>query len=211
MKKNSYKQYLKWIISPTLYISDYYKGRAVDAIKRGQRVKRLNKIYFVTVIVLFLSIALLGRFPYNKILSMVIFIYPLYLLSRCNEIFMAFVKDAFDKLNPAKRQENGLKYHERIQLALRSYAELIISYALLYYIFDTYFMRYHLNSPMFNKPLETLLNAIYFSVITIVAIGYGEYYPTHDLSKILVMYEVISGTLLLVISFTVYVNLDLSE
>ncbi|MEG0013387.1 MAG: potassium channel family protein [Cellulosilyticaceae bacterium] len=118
---------------------------------------------------------------------------------------MAFLKDAFDKLNPAKREENGLKYHERIQLALRSYAELIINYALLYYILDQSIGR------LFNRPMRTLIDSIYFSAITIATIGYGDYYPIHNLSKILVMYEVISGTLLLVVSFTVYVNLGLKD
>ncbi|MGL6173578.1 MAG: potassium channel family protein [Cellulosilyticaceae bacterium] len=206
IKKITFKQILKWSISPTLWISDCYKRSAKDSIKRGERVKKLNKTYLIIAIVLAVFIAILNRLPYNNVLNVVVHMYPFYLISRCNEIFMAFVKDAFDKLNPATREENGLKYHERIQLALRSYIELILNYAMIYYIFDTF-----IGKEIFNLPLETLLNSIYFSVITIVAIGYGEYYPTHNLSKILVMYEVISGTLLLVVSFTVYVNLDLKD
>lgn len=204
-KRNNLKKYLKWLISPTLYISDYYKKSSKDSIQRGIRVKRINKIYFIVSILFLLSIAILRRLPYNSILNTVIIISPIYLISRCNEVFMAFLKDAFDKLNPAKREENGLKYHERIQLALRSYAELIINYALLYYILDQSIGR------LFNRPMRTLIDSIYFSAITIATIGYGDYYPIHNLSKILVMYEVISGTLLLVVSFTVYVNLGLKD
>lgn len=211
MKKTSLKKYCKWFLSPTLYISDHYKAAAKDVLKRGERVKRLNKTYFAISLLLLLWIAIWSRLPYNRILNITLIIYPIYLVARCNEIFMAFMKDAFDKLNPAKREENGLKYYERIQLALRSYAELVINYAILYYILDRYFMFYRLGQAVFNKSLETILDAVYFSVITIVAIGYGEYFPVHQLSKILVMYEVISGTLLLVVSFTVYVNLDLKD
>lgn len=205
IKANNRKKYFKWWISPTLYVSDCYKKSAKDSIQRGKRVRRINKIYLTLSILFLLSIAILSKLPYNSILNTAIVILPIYLISRCNEIFMAFVKDAFDKLNPAKREENGLKYHERIQLALRSYTELIINYALLYYIFDRSI------GSLFNRPMLSLLDSIYFSVITIATIGYGDYYPIHNLSKILVMYEVISGTLLLVVSFTVYVNLGLKD
>ena len=124
---------------------------------------------------------------------------------------MRFVKDVFDKLNHKKREKNGLEYFERIQLALRSYVELILNYSMLYYLLDTFQHLYHVNGEIFNKPLENLFNAIYFSVITIVSIGYGDIYPVHPLAKLLVMYEVINGMLLLVVSFTVYVNLTLDE
>ena len=136
---------------------------------------------------------------------------PLYAISRCNEIFMAFIKDVFDKLNRKRRDKNGLEYFERIQLALRSYIELILHYSMLYFLLDTFQGFYHISGMVFNKPLGPLFNALYFSVIKIVSIGYGDIYPVHPLAKGLVMYEVISGMLLLVVSVTVYVNLTLDE
>lgn len=212
MIKYRAKHFIKWMISPTLFISDHYKAGAKTAKMRGYRVQKLNKTYLSISLVLFLILTVLTNVAYNSF-SLIPFlvICPFYCFSRCNEIFMAFIKDAFDKLNPLKRDKNGLEYYERINLALRSYLELIIDYAILYYMLDTFYDFYHLANPLFNEPLGDLLNAIYFSVITIVAIGYGEYYPVQHLSKLLVVYEVITGLLLLAVSFTVYVNLNLKD
>jgi voltage-gated potassium channel len=143
--------------------------------------------------------------------TLLLIIIPLFCFSRCNEICFAFIKDAFDKLNPGHRQTHGLHYYQRVQLALRSYTELIINYGILYYLSDTYYTFYHLSTPIFNKAIESFFKSLYFSLITIVAIGYGEYYPVHDLGRFLVMYEVLTGTLLIVVSFTVYVNLNFKD
>lgn len=212
MIKYTPKHFLKWFIAPTLFISDHYKTNATSEQIRGYRVQKLNKTYFCITLGLLLILTVIREVAYNPFSSLFFLVLcPLYCFSRCNEIFMAFIKDAFDKLNPDKRGKNGLQYYERIHLALRSYLELILDYAILYYILDTFFAFYQLATPLFNKHLGDLLNAIYFSVITIVAIGYGEYYPIHCWSKILVMYEIITGSLLLVVSFTVYVNLNLKD
>lgn len=145
---------------------------------------------------------------WEKIIMLSIVIWA---LSRVNEIFMAFIKDVFDKLDLRKRNKNGLEYYERIYMALRSYAELTIHYAMLYFLLDTYHLQYALKMNLFNKRLKEPFTALYFSLMTIASIGYGEYYPVHPLSRGLVMYEVITGFLLIAVSFTVYVGLNLDD
>lgn len=212
MRKVAYKHLLKWCLSPTLFISHLYKESASTPKERGLRVRKLNIIYFTTACILFVSIVVLYVTScLNSISPFILIIYPLWAISRVNEVFMAFIKDVFDKLNPRKRRKNGLEYYERIALALRSFSELIIQYALLYFLFDTYFNQYGLQYRLFNQPLQDPLTALYFSLITIVSIGYGEYYPIHPIGKLLVMYEIINGLLLLAVSFTVYVGLVLDE
>lgn len=212
MIKQWRKEWIKWCFSPTLFVSSYYKKRALTPEDRGKRVRFLNKTYFTIACLLFVGIMMvdqLGRI--NQLPCFLVVLYILWCLSRVNEIFMAFIKDVFDKLNPRKRKKNGLEYYERIALALRSFVELVLNYAMLYYILDTYFVRYGFWEGLFNQPLQDPLTALYFSLITIVSIGYGDYYPIHDISKLLIMYEIINGLLLLVVSFTVYVGLDLDE
>ena len=202
----------KWIVSPTLFLSDTFKRNAHNPKMRGLRIIFLNKTYLGISIGLALLIWISQYREYPPFLiRCILIISPIFSFSRCNEIFFAFIKDAFDKLNPAYRKTNGLHYYQRVQLALRSYTELIIHYGILFYLFDTFYKVYHLSTPIFNQSIETLFHALYFSLITVVAIGYGEFYPIHDIGRFLVMYEVITGTLLIVVSFTVYVNLNFKE
>lgn len=212
MIKHWNKEWIKWCFSPTLFVSSYYKKRALTPKDRGKRVRFLNKTYFTIACLLFAGIMIVHQLGMmNQLPCFLVVLYIFWCLSRVNEIFMAFIKDVFDKLNPRKRKKNGLEYYERIALALRSFVELVLNYAMLYYILDTYFVRYGFWEGLFNQPLQDPLTALYFSLITIVSIGYGDYYPIQDISKLLIMYEIINGLLLLVVSFTVYVGLDLDE
>lgn len=212
MSKRSILNIIKWIIAPTLFFSDRYKCASQTKKERGTHVKILNKLYFSIAIILVIGVGIfpLVQLPISILRGVVAFI-GIYCLSRCNEVFMAFVKDVFDKLNSIKRDKNGLEYYERIQLALRSYVELVINYSVLYYLIDTYGGIIGLKSPFFNQAIQNIGDALYFSVITIASIGYGDFYPVHPLTRALVMYEVVNGTLLLVVSFTVYVSLTLGE
>lgn len=208
-KKN--RRWLKWCVSPTLWLSDTIKKGAPSIAKRGDRVKCLNKIYLSISISLLLGLWVCEWFmPITSMWPMAL-CWGLYCISRCNEVFFAFIKDAFDKLDPNKREANGLAYYERVQMALRSYLELIINYAILFYVLDGYSRQYYPAIALFNQPFENLFSALYFSVITIVAVGYGDIYPIQTLSRVLVCYEVITGILLLVVSFTIYVSISLSE
>ncbi|MGL5676885.1 MAG: ion channel [Cellulosilyticaceae bacterium] len=212
MSKNKLSKWIKWLMAPTLYISDTYKSKAKSKEERGRRVKCLNKTYVTISCILTLLLAFCPKeWAEMAMVRGVLVVWALYVFSRCNEIFMAFVKDVFDKLNAIKRDKNGLEYFERIQLALRSYVELVLNYSMLYYLMDHCGKWIGMKGTAFNQVLANMWDSIYFSVVTIASIGYGDYFPIHPLSKALVMYEVINGTLLLVVSFTVYVNLTLSE
>ena len=212
MTKTRPNHILKWCLAPTLYISDTYKKAASSLNDRGRRVRRLNKIYLTISIVLYIIVNLMCIQPKGTVLEKFLLIFlPLWTLSRANEIFLAFIKDVFDKLDLKKRNKNGLEYHERIHMALRSFVELTIHYANLYFLLDTYYLQYGLAASLFNQKLEEPFTALYFSLMTITSIGYGDYYPIHPLARGLVMYEVITGFLLLAVSFTVYVGLNLDE
>ncbi len=197
----------KYVCAPTLLVSDTYKQAATTPKERGRRVTKLNKCYMTLAACIWLSVAAISLLTdYFTNAQWTIGLLCGYSLSRCNEVFLAFVKDVFDKLDPDKRDKNGLEYFERIQLALRSYIELMLHYSLLYYLIGMYCIEGFL-----NRALSSLWEALYFSAVTIVTLGYGDIYPVHPLAQGLVVYEVINGMLLLAVSFTVYVNLTLDE
>ncbi|MGL4363301.1 MAG: potassium channel family protein [Cellulosilyticaceae bacterium] len=212
MNKKEIKQWLKWSISPTLFLSDHYKRSALTKSERGSRVKQLNKMYLVITIIITLIFWLHSAEFYEvKIPEWVVVFSILYFVSRCNEIFMAFFKDVFDKLNTRVRKKNGLEYFERIQLSLRSYVELILNYGTIMYLISYYSETIKNYGLLYNISMSKMMDCIYFSVSTISTIGFGDIAPVHPVAKFFVMYEVINGMLLLVVSFTVYVNLTLNE
>lgn len=131
--------------------------------------------------------------------------------SRCNEITYVFYRDCMQKLgkstnssshNPENVSSDFPKPwvpHERIQSLIRSYAELALNFALIYYFLPTC---------MFKHALQSPLQALYFSGVTITTLGYGDIKPMHDLSRSLAVYEVLSGILLVVLALATYISVD---
>ncbi|WP_276363347.1 potassium channel family protein [Daejeonella sp. H1SJ63] len=81
-----------------------------------------------------------------------------------------------------------LPEHNTDKLANRSvillflnFSEVIASFALIY-----------ASGHYFNQPLHSWIDALYFSLITGVTIGFGDIYPINDQGKILVMLQVMS-------------------
>ena len=78
---------------------------------------------------------------------------------------LIFASDLFSKPRSFKRS---------MLLLFLNYVEIIIAYAVLYSCGD-----------FLNEPLKNSFDAIYFSIITLSTIGYGEYYPVTQIGKIL--------------------------
>lgn len=205
------------ILSPTFVRASNLKNRYLkdSIIKRAYIIKKLNTQYFIMS--LFFAMIL---FLYNKILilnsyigNIILFIILYLSFSRVNEIFLAFLKDAKDKMEYKPQSGKGLKYIERLILALKSYVELMINYGMIYYILNTNAFRniYFNGEKIFNYDFKNLIESIYFSASTITTLGYGDFTPTHAITQLLSIFEVITGMLLIVVSFTIYVSLNFAS
>jgi voltage-gated potassium channel len=129
---------------------------------------------------------------------LILILWGYFVLSRNNEIFLAFLYDAFDKLD--KKQNNTiLKMSDRILLSLKSYIELIINFAILYLLFPISYWK-ECNAP------ENILESVYFSGVTITTLGYGDFSPTNWFPQMLTIYEVFCGFILIIVCFTIYTN-----
>ena len=180
---------------------------------KAKKIKKLNTNYFfITLIIfIFLVIANLVLSIEHKIIlksfyihSIFSFILGLYLISRANEVFIAFLADAIDQLSPKKDGfEPCLKYYERIPLAMKSYIELMLVFGILYYLLNLFTVSFA------NK--YYIWDMVYYSGVTMTTLGYGEIVPTHFLSKYLSIYSVINGFSLLIISFTIYVSRSIED
>ena len=84
-------------------------------------------------------------------------------------------------------------------IAFANFYEVVVSYAILFLL-----TREVCNG---NGPLKTGLDAAYFSLVTITTVGYGDFVATNNLSRILVMSELVTGLLLLIIIVPALVSL----
>ena len=152
-------------------------------------------------------------------------------LSRCFEIFYAFLRDSYDKLigqNKAKHKPDSSKdtplpflhfllniknsfsntkqlaYPERLILAFRSYIELIFNFAILYVLLPSGLNPFIING---CKKALGFQDALYLSGLTITTIGYGDITPLHWFPKFLTVFEAMCGIIIIVVCFTVYVSL----
>jgi hypothetical protein len=55
-----------------------------------------------------------------------------------------------------------------------------------------------------NMPINSWVDALYFSFITGVTIGYGDFYPINEIGKILVMLQIISTLSFLFLFFNFF-------
>jgi voltage-gated potassium channel len=115
---------------------------------------------------------------------------------RTNEIFYAFLNDGLDRIK-GTQQTTSLTPYERILLAGRSYLEAVLNFSLLYVLWFRC---------DFSREFRDVLEAVYFSAVTITTVGYGDFTPTSTMSQLFVVYEIFVGLVLLVIAFGAYVG-----
>ena len=192
---------LELILSPTYFFADYKKSKSEsENLNIGPMIKKFNIIYLVIASLIALGLYIypptqiykkgLGD-PFIYLALLIIWIYP---LSRANEIIYAFYRDAIEKLN-GKPSRSNLKYGERIQLAVKSYIELILNFASIYILLPPCF---------FDDKITSYADALYFSGVTITTLGYGDISPSHAFPQFLSIYQVLCGFSLIVVSFAVY-------
>lgn len=119
-----------------------------------------------------------------------------FLLSRCTEVFYAFYRDAFDKLGsvpPSSRLTPAL----RVRLALNSYAELILNFALLYRLLPSSVWADS------GKP-GSFSDLLFYSASTITTSGSGRLVIAKWPLQLLTVYEILCGLILLVVCFAIY-------
>ncbi|MHB2241934.1 potassium channel family protein [Pseudomonas monsensis] len=192
---------LEFILSPTYFFADYKKSKQLsNQLKLGPLIKKFNTIYLIIALLIALALYLYPPTEFYKkglgdaFIILAFFIIWAYPLSRANEIIYAFYRDAIEKLN-GEPSRSDLKYGERIQLSLKSYLELIINFASIYILLPPQYFAYKITS---------YSDALYFSGVTITTLGYGDISPTHAISQLLSIYEVLCGFALIIVSFAVY-------
>jgi voltage-gated potassium channel len=198
----------------TLRDFEYQRVEFVKKLTKTRQtyiLKKINTFYFgVSLVSVFILLIFmcepLSDFILNIPTLFIVItssIWGYFLLSRNNEIFLAFLFDALDKID-RKKSNSDLTISDRLKLSFKSYIELIINFSILYFLFP---MNYWKECNMPNSILENL----YFSGVTITTLGYGDYSPIHWFPQFLTIYEVFCGFILIIVCFTIYTNIPHSQ
>jgi len=216
MKKKKSSIYW-WVISPTYKCAERRKYSLLNSgatkTEISVSLKKYNlRFFLISILFCFIFQALVsfgnclheGGFYSDEITKWIFGGFAILIswglfISRSIEIFKAFLEDAVEKLND-EDSISDLKYGERLQLSFKSYLELIFNFAIVYFIVPCWFYK---DSFEFSSILE----AIYFSGVTITTLGYGDISPTNPVLQILSVLEVLSGFALIVVSFAIYSSL----
>jgi len=197
-----------FLLSPTYFYADYRKEKYRQNKKTVTKLlKKFNLRYLIASIIIAFGVTnfdiqSLYTTEYRTVaFAGALFIIWIYPFSRANEVFYSFLKDAIEKVNN-KENKSTLAYGDRIHLALKSYLELIINFAVIYYLLPKEF---------FDCQIKNIFDSIYFSGVTITTLGYGDISPKHALPQLLSIYEVLCGFSLIIVSFTVYVGKSMEQ
>ena len=111
-----------------------------------------------------------------------------------------FYRDAIDRFN-RDNPRTSMGGVERLNWLGFSYLEVICNFALIYWMLTK-----TMGQKLFDRDIDGMIDAFYFSAITITSTGYGDIAPVHAITKGLVAVEVLSGTLLIVLVLASYVS-----
>lgn len=209
--------YYRYLFMPTRLYSEIIKEQYPnDFLNYMEKMTLYSLITSILIsFILFLSSAYfeINIFTYfycvdNNIVNLVSSILCIFILlwsmSRIIEITFAFINDARTHLE-TKSPSSNIPYFKRIHLAMISYIELIILFAIFYFCIDS------IVCEAFNFGNFSMIDFVYFSGVTITTLGYGDIQPSFWLIKLLSVIEVICGFTLIVVSFTVYVSRAIND
>jgi hypothetical protein len=181
------------VLSPTLFTISLFGKRSRNW---GQLARRWRHgwLFVFGGLVLLLWFIKLGA-PHGP--SSIIIWVSLWLLpfSRISEILCAFSRDGLDQL-ARRRPKTAFTPVERIKAVAESYVEVALDFGIIYFF---------LPHGMFPKDFTGIIQAVYFSWVTITTTGYGDITPQRSLSQLLCMYEVAIGIVLIVFAVASYV------
>jgi hypothetical protein len=178
---------LTLLLSPTRFAIERFKRipiRTWNIIFRGIAIAMLTALLFandgMTILHLPLYLGYIG-----------LWLFP---FSRINELVLAFYRDAFQRFDdcPNRRKITAL---DRLRFLVFSYFETAIQFGILYF---------SLPHEGFSRAPASIVEAVYFSAVTITTAGYGDIVPIKWWSQLACMYELAAGFILIVFALGSY-------
>lgn len=199
---------IHFILTPDFFWATFNKNRLAEKTScsqqsRAEFVKYSNWINLSFVALLYIMVTLYEAFisrPTTATFSTMILQSFLItrLFSRGLEMIIAFYRDVATRV-PSVRSSHLSKY-QRISLAVHSYFELIIAYAISYFVLD-----FPLNFDHEDNFTLSLLDSLYFSlgVVTFTNVNIDGF---NNLHKLIVYSQVFTAQVLIGLSIASYIG-----
>ena len=137
--------------------------------------------------------------------------WPLYLgwialwlfpFSRINEIAIGFYKDAVQRYKgpPSRTKFTPI---DRLELLAWAYLEAALQFGILYFCV--------LPKDYFNPAFRSIIDAVYFSAITITTVGYGDIHPQSSVAQVACIYELAVGFTVITFALGSYLATSLNK
>lgn len=195
------REALRWvallILSPTRAAADVVKGRRPE--RATHFIRSWNHAALGLAVAVCGALYLVPPGAVRSVLPLWAVLLYLWLApsSRCNEILVGFLSDALDRVRGVEPR-TAFSTADRLGLAFTSYLEVALNFGILYYAMP---------GAWFSRRFATIVEAVYFSGVTITTVGYGDVTPTGPASQLLALYEVLIGLVLVVLTVGTYVGL----
>lgn len=195
-----------------IYLKKKRKNQNEDSFKLSKKFDSVFLIIAICIVIAHFVIEFLRINWYNNWALHVFYVLLSIQISRNIEIPFAFLSDVLDKLNPNSSSNKNRKTNAslRIELTVLVYFEILLNYSLIFCLLscenwcnipndDSYFCNNGSNT-------LSMFDSIYFSVVTIATLGYGDITPKLMLPKLLVIMEVMTSFVLVIMSIAIYVS-----
>lgn len=146
-----------------------------------------------------------GISEYNNILSIALIIF--YLITKASDsvyIFNKITNNKFSKIS-------YIKILEEKSCTLSCYINLLIAFILSFA--SIYYNLYQIDKTNFicNNNHFGIIDSIYFSIVTLATVGYGDISPNSNIAKILVSIEILASIFMLIFLASTYMNKKMKE
>ncbi len=116
---------------------------------------------------------------------------------RINELVYAFYRDAMDRIE-GYRSSDKFSPGQRIRLLMWAYSEIVLQFGIIHFAIDI-----HSKWSAYTG-ITKVLDAIYFSGVTITTTGFGDIQPCSSAARLAALFESITGVLFIGLSLAVY-------
>jgi len=142
----------------------------------------------------------------SEIILFLIGLMSLFLTIKIVEITYAFIND-FKQQSNNEEPTTKLSSTERIELAIYSYFEVIINFAVINFSFTTIYGSGLKPSDCASSEIfTTFYDFLYYSGVTITTLGYGDLTPINPILKLLSVAEVLVGFVLVLLAIGIYMS-----